>query len=243
MQAHGHGAMKRRHKILFGLIGIVVVAGVAAAVLVATIDWNRAKPWLTATVAQAIDRSVAIDGDLLVSWQRDPDLKGWRAWLPGPHVSAAKVTVGNTAWAKQPAFATADRVEFDISLLPLLAHTVSVPSVHFVSPDVYFERLADGRANWTFGSGDSVPSSWILDVGRVKFDSGQLSVADRMKALDIRANLEALKKSIPFDGLVAQQEKLSQREAAAEVGASAARQFDEHARKRDEPDPHAHESL
>jgi AsmA family protein len=235
--------MRHSHKILLGLVTIVVLLGVVAAALVTMIDWNRAKPWLAATVGHAIGRTVAIDGDLRVSWQRDPDLKGWRAWLPGPHVSASRVTVGNTDWAKQPVFATADHAEFDLSLLPLLAHTVSVPAVHFVAPDVHFERMADGRANWRFGTNDTgATSAWKFDLGRVQFDSGQLSVADRMKALDVRVHLEALKKSIPFDELVAQQEELSQREAAARVGTTGARQFDEHARKRDEEAPEKHES-
>ena len=234
--------MKRTPKILLSLIAIVVLFGAVALVLIATFDWNRAKPWLTATVGHAISRSVAIDGDLLVNWQRDPDLKGWRAWVPGPHVSASKVTVGNTDWAKQPVFATADRVEFDLSLLPLLAHTASVPVIRVVAPDVHFERLADGRDNWTFGTSDPA-SAWQLDLGSVRFDDGQLSVADRMKALDIRAHLEALTKSIPYDELVSQQEQVSQREAAARVGVSGAKKFDEHARKRDEPVQGEHESL
>ena len=235
--------MKRIHKILLGLIATIVLLCVVATVLIATFDWNRAKPWLTATVGHAIGRSVAIDGDLVVNWERDPNLSGWRAWVPGPRINASGVTVGNTQWAKKPVFATADRVEFDLSLWPLLAHTVSVQAVQFVAPDVHFERLADGRDNWTFATDDSTQSPWKLDLGQVKFDSGQLSVVDRMKSLDIRAHLEALKKSIPFDELVAQQEQVSQREAATRVGVSGAKKFDEHARKRDAPAQPGHESL
>ncbi len=229
--------MKRRYKILLGLVVTLILLGVVGVVLIATFDWNRAKPWLTATIGQALGRSVAIDGDLAVSWQRDADLHGWRAWVPGPHVSASKITIGNTDWAKQPVFATAEHVEFDFSLWSLLAHTVSVRAVHFVAPDVHLERLADGRSNWTFAAGDVDTSPWKLDLGQVRFDDGQLSVVDHMKSLDIRAHLEALKKSVPFDELVAQQEELSQREAAARVGASGARQFDERVHKRSGLEP------
>src|SRR5580765_5042212 len=92
-------AMKRSIGIVLGLITTVVVLGIVAAFVFVHFDWNRAKPWLAERVSQAIGRNVAIDGDLLVRWQRDPQLHGWRAWVPGANISAAKVTVGNTQWA------------------------------------------------------------------------------------------------------------------------------------------------
>jgi len=227
--------MKRNLVILLSLFATVVVLGIIAAWAFVHIDWNRTKPWLAATTGRAIGRKVAIDGDLLVRWQRDPQLHGWRAWIPGANISAAKVTVGNPPWAKNVVFATADRVEFDLSLLPLLAHTVSVPAVRFVMPDVHFERLADGRANWTFAPDPALPAlPWNLDLGSVKFDDGELRVSDRVNALDVHAHLQALQKSIPFDELVAQQEEISQREAATRIGAGAAGKFSARAHQRDE---------
>jgi uncharacterized protein involved in outer membrane biogenesis len=235
--------MKRCIGFVLGLITTVVVLGIVAAWAFVHIDWNRAKPWLTASVSRAIGRNVAIDGDLLVRWQRDPQLHGWRAWVPGANITAAKVTVANAPWAKQPVFATADRVEFDLSLLPLLAHTLSVPAVRFVAPDVHFERLADGSDNWTFEPGPSTTPPWNLDLGSVKFDDGDLSVADRMKALDARVHLQALEKSIPFDELVAQQEEVSQREAATRIGAGAAGKFSARAHQRDESLQHGRDNV
>src|SRR5437868_14603158 len=127
--------MKRSFAILLGLIGAIVALGIAAAWMFVHIDWNRAKPWLGTTVGEAIGREVRINGDLHVSWQRDPQLEGWRSWAPYAMVRASDVTVGNTGWAKQPVFGSAKTVEFDLSLLPLLAHTVSVPAVRFLAPD------------------------------------------------------------------------------------------------------------
>jgi len=227
--------MKRSIGIVLAIISPVVVLGIVAAYAFVHFDWNRAKPWLAATTGQAIGRDIAIAGDLLVRWQRDPKLDWWRAWIPGANVSVSKVTVGNPAWAKNAVFGTADQVEFDLSLLPLLAHTVSVPVVRFIAPDVRLERLADGRDNWTFTPDPSLTAlPWHLDLGSVKFDDGELRVNDRVNALDVHAHLQALQKSIPFDELVAQQEQLSQREAAARIGAGAAGKFSTRARKRDE---------
>ena len=224
--------MKRRYKIGLGIVATFALLIVIAIIFLATFDWNRAKPWVTATVGHALGRSLAIDGDLQLRWQRDPHLHGWRGWLPGPYLIASTVTIGNTSWAKSPAFATFDRIEFDLAVLPLLAHTVSIPAMRLVVPDIHLERVADGRNNWTFAANDDAASAWKFDLGRIHLDRGQLTLADRVKALDVTAHVDALKKSIPFDELVAQQEDLSHREASARVGSNGARKFGEHAGKR-----------
>ena len=233
--------MKRIAATVLGLIGVVALFGIVAAWLFVHFDWNRAKPWLAATASQSIGRDVKIGGDLLVRWQRDPQLHGWRAWIPGANISVAKVTVGNTAWAKQPLLASADRVEFDLELLPLLARTVSVPVVRFIAPDIHLERLADGSDNWTFAPDTAIP--WNLDLGSVKFDDGQLSVNDRKNALDVRMHLQALQKTIPFDELVKQQEELAQREAATRIGPSAAGKLSARTRQRDEAQQRSRENV
>ncbi len=89
--------MKRHGKLLLGIAGAIVALVVIVIVVVATFDWNRAKPWVVATVSQAIGRSLAVDGNLGLEWRRDSELDGWRSWLPTPHVTAEKVIVGNTA--------------------------------------------------------------------------------------------------------------------------------------------------
>ena len=226
--------MKLGRKIALGIVGTLGLLIVVAIVVLATFDWNRAKPWVTATVGHALGRSLAIDGDLQLRWQYDQQARTWRAWLPVPYVVASQVTIGNVPWAKAPAFATFERIEFDLALLPLLAHTVSIPTMRFVTADAHLERLADGRNNWTFATDNDASSAWKFDLGRIQLDRGQLNLADRVKALDVTAHVDALKKSIPFDELVAQQEDLSRHEASARVGTKGARKFGEHAGKRSE---------
>ncbi len=224
--------MNLGRKIALGIVATFGVLIVVAAIVLATFDWNRAKPWVTATVGHALGRTLAIDGDLQLQWQYDQHAHVWSAWLPTPYVIASRVTVGNTPWAKAPAFATFDRIELDLALSPLLAHTVSIPTMRLVTPDVHLERLTDGRNNWTFAADSDGSSAWKFDLGRIQLDRGQLTLSDRVKALDITAHVDTLKKSIPFDELVTQQEDLSHHEASARVGSSGARKFGEHAGKR-----------
>jgi uncharacterized protein involved in outer membrane biogenesis len=213
--------MRRTRKILICIGSGVILLVVVVCIAIAAYDWNRAKPWLGESVGHAIGRSVSIDGDLGVSWQRDPELRGWRAWIPGMRVRAANVVVGNADWAKTRPFATLRGIEFDLAVLPLLLHTVSIPSMHFIEPSANFERMADGRDNWTIAENDdNTASSWHMDFGRIAFDQGEFTVLDRQNTLDAKLHVETLKESMAFDEIVTQQQATSRQEAIMRVGAN-----------------------
>ncbi len=110
-----------------------------------TFDWNRARPWVDDKVSQAIGRQFHITGDLKLGWQRPPAETGWKRWVPWPRFSAEKITVANPDWAKQPFFATLDEIDFQVALLPLLAHDIVIPSINLVNPSVDLER-AQGQS-------------------------------------------------------------------------------------------------
>ncbi|MFH7089898.1 AsmA family protein [Klebsiella pneumoniae] len=42
-----------------------------------------------------LNRPFAIRGDLGVVWERQPDERGWRSWIPWPHVHAEDIVLGN----------------------------------------------------------------------------------------------------------------------------------------------------
>src|SRR5476649_2011276 len=86
-------AMTRTRKFAWKKIAAWTFASliVLLAVLVLIIvffDWNRIKPPLNAKVSEELHRPFAINGNLAVVWQREPDEGGWRAWIPWPHVIA-----------------------------------------------------------------------------------------------------------------------------------------------------------
>ncbi len=71
-------------KILLAVIVVLLALPVVFAVVVGNLDWNRFKPTINDKVTAAIGRPFAIRGDLSVSWGRQPQESGWRAWLPWP---------------------------------------------------------------------------------------------------------------------------------------------------------------
>ena len=177
--------MSRGRRILAWTTASLVLLLAALVVFVATFDWNRIKPTLNARVSETLGRPFAINGDLSVRWQREPEEEGLRAWVPWPHVKAEDLTLGNPEWAKEQQFVTLARVEASVSPLPLLWKTVTIPRIDLTEPRADLKRRADGSNNWTFDKlastpeqADEKPSAWTLDIGAIGFDKGQVKVDD-----------------------------------------------------------------
>jgi len=198
--------MTRRRKI-FNWTGIIIVVVLAVLVIViVTFDWNRIKPTLNEKVTEALHRPFAINGDLALLWERERDQDGWRAWVPWPHFVAQDLTLGNPDWSKNPQMVTLKRVEFRLAPLPLLLHQVVIPRIDLTAPDAKLERLADGRANWTFdlpkSDPNAEPSKWVLDIGAIKFDQGLVSLNDQTLKTQLDLVIDPLGKPIPFSDIV-----------------------------------------
>ena len=83
----------RKRHVLIGVGTVVAIVVVAAAVLIATLDQNRAKKYISTTVSKATGRQLTINGDLKL------DL-GWIS-----KVSANRIQFANVDWSKHPQMA------------------------------------------------------------------------------------------------------------------------------------------
>ncbi|UZE29693.1 AsmA family protein [Pseudomonas asplenii] len=198
--------MTRTRKIfLWAGVSLVLLLAVLVAII-AFFDWNRIKPPINAKVSEILHRPFAIQGDLSVRWQREPDEGGWRAWLPWPHVIAEDLTLGNPDWSKNPQMVTLKRVELRLAPLPLLAQRVVIPRIDLTEPNASLERLADGRANWTFQfdpkDPNAQPSSWVVDIGAIGFDKGHVTLDDKSLKTQLDLLIDSLGKSIPYGDIV-----------------------------------------
>jgi uncharacterized protein involved in outer membrane biogenesis len=128
-------------KIIAWLVAVIVVLIAALAIFILTFDWNRARPWVDEKVSDAIGRQFVIEGDLKLGWRHPVGETGWRAWVPWPRFSAANITIANPDWTKQPHFATLDEIDFEVEVLPLLAHDIVIPAINLLNPSVDLERL------------------------------------------------------------------------------------------------------
>ncbi|WP_114810797.1 AsmA family protein [Paraburkholderia kururiensis] len=214
---------RRVGKIIAWLVALVAVLVAVVVVVFLTFDWNRARPWVDDKVSQAIGRTFRIEGDLKLGWRHPVGESGWRAWVPWPRFSAAHITVANPDWAKTRYFATLDEIDFEVELLPLLAHRIVVPVINLVNPSVDLERTQDDRNNWTFKlPSSSGPSTWKLDLHDITFAKGYIAYADRKTKADVQLTVDTLGQAVPIGDVMAAQESASRNASAQMVGKAGA---------------------
>ncbi len=198
--------MTRPARIITWTLATLITLLAILVVVIATFDWNRAKPLLNEKVSAALQRPFAINGNLAVKWRTEPEEGGWRAWVPWPHFIAEDLTLGNPEWLKQPQMAGLEKVEFRLSPLPLIFQHIVIPRINLTKPNASLTRLADGRANWTFDFGpkdeNAEPSKWVLDIGAIGFDQGNVSYNDQILKADMKVQIDPLGKPIPFSEIV-----------------------------------------
>ena len=211
--------MTRTRKTLAWVVGIFFLLVAVLVVILATFDWNRIKPTVNTKVSDILHRPFAINGNLAVRWQREEGEGGWRAWVPWPHVIAEDITLGNPEWSKNPQMASLKKVEARVSPLALLTETVAIPRIDLTEPSANLERLADGRANWTFTfdpkDPDAKPSDWTVDIGAIGFDKGHVTLNDQTLKARLDVVIDPLGKPIPFSDIVGEKEAKKAQEQGA----------------------------
>ncbi|KJZ33731.1 AsmA family protein [Pseudomonas fluorescens] len=198
--------MTRPPKIVAWIFASLVVLLAILVLVIVFFDWNRIKPAINNKVTEELHRAFAINGNLAVVWQRELDEAGWRAWVPWPHVVAEDLSLGNPDWLKQPQMVTLKRVELRISPLALLAQRVVIPRIDLTEPNANLQRLADGRANWTFKfdpkDPNAEPSNWGVDIGAIGFDKGHVTLDDQSLKTQLDVLIDPLGKPVPFSDIV-----------------------------------------
>nr|WP_246152267.1 AsmA family protein [Roseospira navarrensis] len=122
------------------ILGILLVVALGAALVAPSfIDWNPWRERIADRIAAATGRPVGIDGDL-----------SFRI-LPAPTLSVEGVRLGNVPGGSTRDMARIGALKVAVDLAPLLSGEIRVRSIRVIDPVVLFERLQDGRANWTFG--------------------------------------------------------------------------------------------
>lgn len=214
--------MRRGRKILAWVLGIVVLLIVAVILFIAFFDWNRLKPTINEKVSEAIGRPFAINGDLSASWSREPGEGGLVGLIPWPHFTARDITVANPDWAKDKHFATLETIQFRLSPFPLIAHRIVVPEIRLGQPRMALQRAKNGDNTWTFKLPESTgPSEWQLELNAIAFDKGHIDFSDATNQIVMGIDVTPLGKGIPFDEIMAQQEKDARAQAKKTTGASA----------------------
>ncbi|SAL00375.1 AsmA family protein [Caballeronia ptereochthonis] len=226
-QARTTGKIGRIVAWFFAVLAVLIAILV---VIFLTFDWNRLRPWVDDKVSEAIGRRFEITGDLKVGWHRPPNETGWKRWVPWPRFSAEKITIANPDWTRQKFFATLDEIDFQVAVLPLLAHDIVIPTINLVNPSIDVERLKDNRNNWTFKfKQSSEPSTWNLKLGDISLAKGTVDVHDEVTKAEMQVVVDTLGQPVPIGEVMKQQEAASAKSSAEMVGRSGAAKLNKQA--------------
>ncbi|HEX7991506.1 MAG TPA: AsmA family protein [Stenotrophomonas sp.] len=145
---------------------MIAAAAVLIAILVLILlwDWN----WFKGPLERAVQ---ARTGRVLQIGNLDVDL-GRTTTIRGDDIRFA-----NAGWAKQPQMASADRVELDIRIWPLLHGSVQMPEIRLSRPDVLLQTAPrkGEPGNWDFlGGGSGEPPQ----LKRLYITDGKLQFLD-----------------------------------------------------------------
>ncbi|HCX68422.1 MAG TPA: hypothetical protein DHK64_13085 [Rhodobiaceae bacterium] len=130
-----------------GIVLVVVLLFAGALYALTLIDLGRFAPQIEAAAGQATGRVLKIEGPLHIGFSLVPT------------VVAEDVSFSNAAWGTKPQMLTAEKLEFQVALLPLLSSNLDVRSVTIEGADIFLETDRKGRGNWVFGDAAPQPET------------------------------------------------------------------------------------
>ncbi|NCF30236.1 MAG: AsmA family protein, partial [Gammaproteobacteria bacterium] len=174
--------MKGPLKWLVGVVGVIVVLFVAAAiVLPLVIDPNDYKQELIAQVKERTGRDLRIDGDIELSV------------FPWIGLKLGKIALSNAAGFDNPVFASTDKVSIRVKLLPLFSKRLEMDTVTVHGLTLNLARDRNGRSNWddlAKAGGDTGAGDPSTPTGTSNGSEARAAVALAIGGLDItNANL------------------------------------------------------
>ncbi|MEO1305124.1 MAG: AsmA family protein [Pseudomonadota bacterium] len=135
----------KRLLIIFGALVAILLAVVA--VVPFLIPSSVYKAQIESAATNALGREVVLKGDAKLSI------------LPIIAARVDDVSVANPDGFSDPLMIEAGSLRASVKLLPLLSSRVEIAQITLEDATVRLERLADGRANWEFGSAEPSPDT------------------------------------------------------------------------------------
>ncbi|WP_281545789.1 AsmA family protein [Grimontia sp. SpTr1] len=129
-------------KLLYILLGLVLLVVVAIGAIVAFINPNDFKPLITDEVKKATGRELVIDGDI-----------SWRFW-PSLGLSVEQLAFKNPEGFAEPDMLKLKKAEMSVAVMPLLSDTLDIGLVSLHGTHVFIQTLPNGVSNLDGLSGE-----------------------------------------------------------------------------------------
>jgi uncharacterized protein involved in outer membrane biogenesis len=179
--------MRRALKILGWTLGVLVVS-IGAAGLFAyyfvTSDYLRNR--LESEGDKASGRVTKI-GKLAVDW-------GWTT-----HFHIEQVQIANADWGKAPQMFSADEIECEIRLWPLVHGNIELPRLRLVRPALSIEKNDKDELNWSF---EEAPATTAAAKAVTPAHRQQTPLIGRLEIVDGKLAYRDAKRKLALDGTV-----------------------------------------
>jgi len=168
-------------------VGIVLALLVALALFI-SFGLNTLRGPISRAVTNATGRELVIDGKIRTVWSR-----------VHPRFRVERVRFANPDWAREDYLFSADAVEAEVRLLPLLRGLVVLPQVHLEGAEVNLEQDEEGRRNWILDTQrDNEKKDSRVSIERLTLDQGHLGYADAALDIDLQADLNTDETGVVF---------------------------------------------
>ncbi len=204
--------MKLLKWLLGTIVALVVVVGIAIAIIVNTVNWNDYRDTIQNQVKEQTGRDLVIAGDLSPSF------------FPWAGLSIGDISVANADGFGESPFAAIGGADVKVEILPLIKREINVRTVQLTGLNIDLQRSADGTTNWddlikstttttTEENGDaevtkevegSGPTIAALAVGGIEILDANVNWNDAMTGMDaalsnFNLTTGAIELAKPFD--------------------------------------------
>ncbi|MFK7890240.1 MAG: AsmA family protein [Granulosicoccus sp.] len=128
--------MKILKRLLFAVVGLVLLLGLGVVALVYLVDWNDFKDTIQNQVKNQTGRDLQITGDL------SPSVFPWAG------ISLGEISLANAEGYGEQPFARIGSADVKVELLPLIQKKINVRTVQLHGLQLDLQRNAEGQNNW-----------------------------------------------------------------------------------------------
>jgi uncharacterized protein involved in outer membrane biogenesis len=189
-----------RWKWILGITAAIIVAlFITAYIIIASYDFNRLKPRITAIAKEYTGRELTLGGDVKLGISFSPSLE------------VEDVAFQNAAWGSRPQMAQIKKLEVQVALIPILSGEVAVKKLTILNSDIIIEIDKSGKSNLDFdipkASESKAPETkgddetlTIFSIGKVHIENGKLTYKDHQSGITEALTIESLRLDTPALG-------------------------------------------
>jgi len=167
-------------------IGIVAVMPIVALVIfIGSFNANGWKPRIQEAMMRATGRELSLNGPISVRWSLVPIIQ------------ARDVALANIEGGSRPQMVSAQGIELEVALLPLLSNRVDIRRLVVLKPDILIETTQENHGNWEFTK-PATPApaatqgrALEIEVESIKVEGGTLTWHDAVNGQKVMLALQS----------------------------------------------------